>query len=195
YYHISQADAETRTNPLPDLYTVPVPGQTIFIRIEPVIYTDCYDITTVEIIVDAPPVVNPAPSPLVVCDIYNGGFASFFLHDADADITMGNGDLIVTYHPTLLDAQNDLNELPEPYNNDDPWNDVVFARIEDPGTDCFSTVALPLEVRLSPDLEDPSPYILCESDFGSGTAVFDLPGKEVEFLVTAAPDLFDIYYY
>src|SRR5699024_9954144 len=94
-----------------------------------------------------------------------------------------------------LEAQDELNELPEPYNIDDPWNDAVFARIEDPGTDCFFTIVLPLKVLFSLDIEDLSLYILCESDFGSGTAVFDLPGKEGEILGTADPDLFDIYYY
>ena len=48
----------------------------------------------------------------------NDGFAEFTLHDADLDITGGDPDLTVTYHPTQSDADNNLNELADPYTND-----------------------------------------------------------------------------
>src|SRR5690554_5993224 len=194
-YHLTQGEAESRTNALPDLYTVPTPGQTLHIRIEPVIYTDCYDLTTVEITVDSPPAVNPDPSPLVVCDLDNDGYASFFLHDADGDISLGDPTLIITYHGTLENAQLNVDELPEPYVNDDPWSDVVYARIEDPDMDCYATSVLPLEVRLTPDLADPTPLVLCEDAPGSGTAVFDLTSRESEMLDGSDPTDYDFYYY
>src|SRR5690554_5334752 len=194
-YYLTQGEAESRTNALPELYTVPTPGQTLYIRIEPVIYTDCYDITTVDITVDSPPVVNPDPAPLVVCDLDNDGYAPFYLHDADVDISLGDPTLIITYHGTLENAELDLDELPEPYVNDDPWSDVVYARIEDPSTDCYSTVVLPLEVRLTPELVDPMPLILCEDAQGSGTAVFDLTIRELEMLDGSDPADYDFYYY
>ncbi|HLV91922.1 MAG TPA: CARDB domain-containing protein, partial [Aequorivita sp.] len=100
-YHVSQDDANTGDNPLPSEVTIPVPGQTIYIRIEPTIDSNCFDTTSVEIIVNSPPLVNFTPSPLIVCDTDNDGFAFFNLHDADLDISLGDSDLIITYHPTL----------------------------------------------------------------------------------------------
>ena len=107
------------------------------------------------------------------------------------DISLGDPTLVITYHGTLENAQLNVDELPEPYINDDPWNDVVYARIEDPNTDCYSTVVLSLEVRLTPDLVDPTPLILCEDAQGSGTAVFDLTSKEPEMLGGADPADYD----
>ncbi|WP_310994097.1 CARDB domain-containing protein, partial [Aequorivita marina] len=106
-YHNSQNDAETGANPLPNLYTVPVPGETIFIRIEPVIDSGCYDTTTVEVTIDTPPTINPTPDPLIACDDDSNGFTDFFLHTADDDITGGDPTLTVTYHYTELDARTD----------------------------------------------------------------------------------------
>ncbi len=193
-YHGSLIDAEAGVNDLPTIYSVPVPGQTIFIRIEPVIDSDCYDITTVEIIVDSPPLVNATPEPLIVCDSDNDGYAPFNLHDADDDITMGDLTLVVTYHPTELDAQNSLNELIDPYVNDDPFNDVVFARIEGTETTCYSIVRLDLVVRNSPTLVVPTPLRLCDDDT-DGLQIFDLTVKEPEMLGTMDPTQYDIYYY
>src|SRR5690606_3840875 len=137
-YHSSQADANSGANPLQDDYTLMAPGVTIYARIEPVDFEYCFDTTSIEIILEAP-MVNRNPLPLISCDSNNDGYTSFNLHDADADISMGDPDLIITYHPTLLDAQNNLNELPTPYRNDDPWNDVVFVRIKSADSDCYAT--------------------------------------------------------
>ncbi|QAA81808.1 T9SS type B sorting domain-containing protein [Aequorivita sp. H23M31] len=193
-YHATQADADAGINDLPAIYSVPVPGQTIFIRIEPVIDGDCYDTTTVDIIIDSPPLVNTTPEPLILCDSDNDGYAPFTLHNADDDITMGDATLVVTYHPTQLDADNNLNELSDPYVNDDPFNDVVFARIEGTETTCYSTVRLELVVRNSPTLTVPTPLRLCDDDT-DGLQIFDLTVKEPEMLGGMDPAQYDLYYY
>ncbi|WP_189342857.1 choice-of-anchor L domain-containing protein, partial [Ulvibacter litoralis] len=111
----------------------------------------------------SPPIVfNPTPSSLVVCDGNNDGFAFFTLHDADLDITNGDPDLFVTYHPTQLDAENNLNELLDPYANDDPFSDVVYARVVSTFSSCFEIVTLDLEVRNTPEIVAPAdPLRLC----------------------------------
>ncbi|WP_189342898.1 CARDB domain-containing protein, partial [Ulvibacter litoralis] len=162
-YHLSQAEADANTGALPVPYFVNVPGETIYVRLENIDDVSCYDTTqTVFINVDIPPVVNGAPEPLVICDGNNDGFAFFTLHDADVDITLGDPDLIVTYHPTQSDAENNLNELLDPYANDDPYNDVVFARIESVSNTCYNTTILNLEVRNTPEIVAPAdPLRLC----------------------------------
>src|SRR5690554_6927654 len=194
-YHDNPGDASTGVNPLQQPYLVTSSPETIYARVENRSDRSCFEVVDFQIILDDPPVVNEDPSPLVVCDLDNDGYASFFLHDADDDISLGDPTLIITYHGTLENAQLNVDELSEPYVNDDPWNDVVYARIEDPNTDCYSTVVLSLEVRLTPDLVDPTPLILCEDAQGSGTAVFDLTSKEPEMLDGSDPTDYDFYYY
>src|SRR5690554_191762 len=194
-YHDNLGDADTGANPLQQPYVVTTSPETIYARAESRSDTSCYEVVDFQIVLDLPPVVNPDPAPLVVCDLDNDGYAPFYLHDADVDISLGDPTLIITYHGTLENAELDLDELPEPYVNDDPWSDVVYARIEDPSTDCYSTVVLPLEVRLTPELVDPMPLILCEDAQGSGTAVFDLTIRELEMLDGSDPADYDFYYY
>ncbi|SDE30221.1 hypothetical protein SAMN05421855_1011, partial [Ulvibacter litoralis] len=197
-YHLSQADADANANALPLIYNVTATPLTIYIRLENDDNQNCFDTTqNFDILMDTPPVVNGAPEPLVICDGNNDGFAFFTLHDADVDITLGDPDLIVTYHPTQSDAENNLNELLDPYANDDPYNDVVFARIESVTTSCYNTTILNLEVRNTPEIVAPAdPLRLCDYDTpGDGLEVFDLTVVEPEVLDGSDPLLYDIYYY
>ncbi|SDW44326.1 hypothetical protein SAMN05216556_105165, partial [Aequorivita viscosa] len=191
-YHESAADADTGDNPLPQPYMVTTTQITLHARVENRLDEDCYSVTNFEIVMELPPNVNPTPLDLITCDTDNDGYAPFNLHDADDDITNGDPDLVVTYHPTELDAQNDLNELTDPYINDDPFNDVVFARIEGMNTSCNAVIRLNLEVRNSPILTEPSPLRLCD-DNTDGLQIFDLTVRELEMLGAMDPTQYDFY--
>lgn len=145
---------------------------------------------------DTPFVINYNPAPLVVCDIDNDGFADFDLTLADLDITGGDPDLSVTYHGTLLDAQNGILPLASPYTNDTVYNDSVWARVESAINSCFDTVELFLEVRNSPMANIPEePLRLCDDIIADGFTFFDLTVVEPEVLGGMDPTEFDIYYY
>ncbi len=195
-FHESQADADTGDNPLPILdYTNIANPQTIYVRVDDA-DTPCVVFTNFELIVIPNPLVNPTPSPLILCDDDNNGFGEFTLSDADADITLGDPDLTVTYHGTELDAINSVNELPTPYENDDPYFDVVWARVESAVSSCYSVVALNLEVRNTPDIVDPEPLRLCDvNNPGDGVEVFDLTEVEPEVLNGLDPTHYEFYYY
>ncbi len=144
-----------------------------------------------------PPVVNPMPDPLVVCDDDNNGLAMFTLHDADMDITMGDPNLVVRYFGTELNAINAIDELFDPYTNDDPYMDEVWARVESNMSACFEVVKLDLEVRNTPDIVVPSaPLRECDyNNPGDGFETFDLTEVEMEVLGGLDPTHYDIYYY
>ncbi|MDC8005777.1 choice-of-anchor L domain-containing protein, partial [Aureisphaera galaxeae] len=114
----------------------------------------------------APPItVNMTPAPLVKCDPDNDGITDFMLTDADADLTLGDPDLAVSYHGTFIDADLDQLPLPDPYTNDDPYNDSVWARVYSLTSSCYEIVELILEVRDSPVATVPSePLRLCDED-------------------------------
>ncbi|MEZ4858911.1 MAG: T9SS type B sorting domain-containing protein [Flavobacteriaceae bacterium] len=197
-YHISQADADADINPLPVPYFVPVPSQTIYIRLENILYSpefSCYNTTTVDIIVHEVPLPNPTPFPLVICDEDNNGFGEFDLSLADLDITGGDPDLVVSYHGTQLDAENGILPLSNPYPNDDIYNDVVWARVESLSTSCYSVLELFLEVRDRPMATEPAPLRLCDDVVADGITAFDLTVVEPEVLGTMDPLEFDLYYY
>lgn len=139
-------------------------------------------------------IINEQPDALVVCDDDNDGYAEFNLHQADADITLGDESLIVTYHPTQSDAENGLNELSNPYQNDDPYNDVVFARVKNEGGSNFATVNLPLLVNPLPEIIQPINLFIDEGD-GDGIAVFDLTVKIPEILNGLNPSEYSLYFY
>src|SRR5690606_307515 len=192
-FHDDPGDANTGNNPLPQPYVVTSSPVTIYARVQNNDNPDCFETTSFQIFLNTPPEVNPDPLPLIICDTGNDGYGLFNLHDADEDITMGDASLTVTYHPTYLDAENDLNELLDPYTNDDPWNDVVFARVVGDTPGCYSIVVLSLEVRLSPVVSEPSALRACAGP--NGTAVFDLTSREDEILFGLDGSLYDVYYY
>lgn len=193
-YHDNPADANTGNNPLPQPYTITVSPITIYARVENNNDPSCFATTDFEIILDLPPVVNTTPDALVVCDGDNDGFADFTLHDADVDITIGDPNLTVTYHYTPEDAQTNEHELIDPFQNIIPYNDRVYARIENLNGSCYAIVVLYLEVRDSPVLTEPSPYRICD-DNRDGYEIFNLDSKRNEILNGLDPLLYDLYFY
>ncbi|MEM7086433.1 MAG: choice-of-anchor L domain-containing protein, partial [Bacteroidota bacterium] len=122
---------------------------------------------------DTPFVINNMPDPLINCD--DDGFSDFDLTLADANITGGDPDLTVSYHGTLLDAQNNLLPITGLYPNDDIYNDSVWARVESSVNSCVETVELFLVVREIPEAVTPAePLRLCDDAVADGFTFFDL---------------------
>ena len=66
-YHLTQADADSGDNPLPDGYTNVTNPQTIYVRVEHKSIKLCYATTFFEIVVGATPILTPT-SFLFICD-------------------------------------------------------------------------------------------------------------------------------
>src|SRR5690606_8595896 len=119
-YHHTQADAMADIGSITSPYFVVGPGpETIWVRLEnnddPLV---CFDaLQSFEIRIDTAPIINTAPPNLIMCDDNNDGFAFFDLTLQDEVITNGDASLTVTYHGTLINAQNDDLELGSPYEN------------------------------------------------------------------------------
>lgn len=146
------------------------------------------------IAVQAQIVVNENPYPLIVCDDDNDGYAYFDLHLADADITLGNNSLFVTYHQTFFDAQASINALISPYMNTTPYSDMVFARAYDSANDIFAIVELDLLVV--ENLPIPQPVDLFQTDDnGDGLAIFDLTENDAIVMGGLNPSYFTVSYY
>ncbi|CAM3265524.1 T9SS type B sorting domain-containing protein [Aequorivita lipolytica] len=211
-YHSSQADADNDTGALPIPYFVNAPGpETIFVRLEnnddP---TTCFDtLQSFTISIDAPPTINTSPPNLILCDGNNDGFEFFDLTLQTDVITLGDPSLTVTYHGTLINAENDDFELPNPFENNNRYLDFpvtdpldaaygtggVWARVSQGGSSCVSIVPFALEVRFSPVGITPEPLRVCDEAVADGIARFDLTVVRDEVLGTLDPLGFDLYYF
>ena len=115
--------------------------------------TGCYSTTTLELIVESPPaVVNP--SNLEYCDADADGFGVFTLTDADAEIAGSLQNLLISYHETQADAENNLNAIASPYYNIVAYQQPIYVRVEDTTitTDCFSYIELLIVVNDVPQI-------------------------------------------
>ena len=158
--------------------------------------TGCSAETTLSLIVNPNP-TPVSPTPLVVCDANNDGFAEFTLTDKDAEIIGGEPDVMVSYHETLADAQNGVFALTSPYANIIANQQVVYARayfaLPPTSTGCYSVVELELIVSAIPvlPLELP-PLTLCDDD---GFGVFDLTQQSPLIYGSQDPGLFTLTYH
>lgn len=169
---------------------------------------DCAATSTFYITVEPLPITGD-PGTLIACDSNNDGFTEFDLNTATDAITLLDPALSVTYHGTFLDANNGVLPLPNPYTNEDIYNDVpitditdplygtggVWARVETTANTCHRVVPFALEVHAAPIAVTPEPLRVCDDAVADGITEFDLTVVEPEVLDTLDPTQFDIYYY
>ncbi|ARV12686.1 hypothetical protein BTO09_10155 [Gilvibacter sp. SZ-19] len=196
-YHETAADADTGDNPLTSPYTNTSNPQTIYVRVEDP-DTGCFvsDVVTLDLRVNPQPSPTPDPTPIEICDADNDGFVdNFILTDRDVEIINGEPDVVVSYHETLADAQADLFPLSSPYANIVAYSQIVYARVENTLTGCFTIVELELIVLNSPELPlEIEDYVICDDD-DDGIAVFDLTTKDPEIYGSQDPATLDLSYH
>ncbi|UAB74495.1 T9SS type B sorting domain-containing protein [Mesoflavibacter sp. SCSIO 43206] len=181
-YYLTLPEAETATNPLPIPYTNLANGQIVYVRVEDA-NTGCYDTTTLELQVEQAPTAF-TPTALEFCDPDSDGFGEFMLTDADTQVTGGAAGLVVTYHETMSDAENNVNALSSPYDNIVFETQTIYVRVESQTivTDCASYVELQLIVNETPQIElTPAELEECDDDT-DGLAAFDLTQANDELL-------------
>jgi hypothetical protein len=111
------------------------------------------------------------------------GYTSFDLTNRISDFTNGNSNLDVQFYSTIINAENDTNEITTVYQNLIPFNDSVAVRINDVTTGCYSTTTMALRITqptaVNASIEITSPAVvneiisICAGDMVSFTAVQD----------------------
>jgi gliding motility-associated-like protein len=183
-YHLSQADADSNTNPLPGTYTnaTAYTAETIYIRIF-TINSICYETSTFDFVVFDNAAANPAVFSL--CDNNldgddTNGIAVFDLPLIDDAVLGGldGSDFSVSYYRTQSDADARTNPITSPYPNTIPNSDQVVARVENNGnTDCYGTAVVDLVVEALPQISDQVELLQCDDDT-DGFSVFNLEESE-----------------
>ncbi len=179
-FYVSQSDADNAINIIvpPNSFINSTNPQTIYARLEDNSNGD-FDITNFNLIVNNSP-TPITPTALEACDQDNDGFAEFNLTDKDVEIIGGEPNVIVTYHETQSDAETGDNPLPSPYvNYVNPQ--VVYVRVVNTVTGCFTIVVLELIVLQSPVIVAVDDLIVFDEN-NDGIEIFDLTTKISEIL-------------
>ena len=195
-YYLTQMDAENDINSLSIPYTNISNPQTVFVRVETA-NTGCYVTTTLNISVVDAPQVFPA-TPLEYCDTDNDGFGVFDIRSTEVQITGGMlTNIVVTYHETPEDADNNVNALADTYSNINPYNQTIYVRVVNLLTGCFNVVSLALIVHDSPEIAaiDATSLLECDDITADQIAQFDLTESEVDILNGEDPTTHTVRYY
>ena len=179
-YHVLEPNAQAGTNPITNLlcFRNTTPGsQTIWVRVENNA-TGCYDVVSLELIVNPlPTIAFPIPS-YTLCDSNNAGdqIEEFDLGSQIELIVNGQTGMQVTFHLTALHAQQGTDELPLLYVNA-ATAQTLHVRLENIDTGCFVTSTMdirvePLPAPIAPLASDPLLNV-CDTN-GDGIAEFDL---------------------
>ena len=197
-YYPTLLDAQGATNQLTLPYTSSGSSDQVFVRLEDTT-TGCFSTAVLNLRVNVLPTAN-TPTPLVACDngANNDGFyEDFDLPSKDNEITGGNPNLVVSYHETMTNAENNALALSSPHTNFDPYNDDVFARVEDTTTGCYTVITLQLVVNDSPVPPMAlDPLVICDDDIdGTNTTFFDLTIMYNDILGNQSLTDFPVHFY
>lgn len=104
---------------------------------------------------------------LTVCDDdgLEDGFYEFNLSNADNDITNGlPTGLNISYFETYNDALLEINKLPINYTNKTPYNQTIFARVEN-SNNCYGISDITLAINALPNITIEEMVLYCLNTF------------------------------
>ena len=200
-YHTTALQAEDNLFPIDTAFeygNIVANVQTIYIRATNM-NTGCYVTREMLLIVNATPVIEEVTD-LVQCDASGDETAVFDL-TVQEDIIFGTADpsgYLVSYHETEQEAIDGVGDISDPgaYTNiDNPQ--VIWLRVEDSVTGCFSIADFEIEVEQLPVANQPEPLKICNDDYDDPAhAIFDLTVKDNEIAGTPfVPAGVEVYYY
>lgn len=128
--------------------------------------------------------MNPAAPALFdqsICDNLapiSDGIGTFDITDLSSQITTANPSYTVSYHLTESDANIDASPLGNMFQNTIPFNQRIYARIEDSTSGCYILEELDLAVNAGPFYNEPQNYNICDDlddgDNTNGISIFNL---------------------
>ena len=162
-FFLTQMDADNNTNPLNAAsYNNVTNPQNIYVQvIDPNI--NCYNTSVLSIGISTSQVANyNAPE---VCDEPDSpdGINSFNLDDYSPFILTGLPGFTISYFDSYNDALLEQNELPSVYNNNTPYTDTIFSRIEN-GNICYGINEVFLTINPLPELSADETILYCIND-------------------------------
>ena len=180
-YHSSLFDAEENINPLTIPYENSQLNETIFVRMENIFNSNCYDVSQFDIEVFLSPIAHDI-SEYNTCDDSTDGsdnngqkeidlteFVLDILNNQDSDL------FDVKFYLSQSDADNDFNEINYPYYNTNPFSYNVFTRVENSlYPQCYDTSEFVVNINPKPNAPN-TDLVQCDDDgISDGFTVFNL---------------------
>ncbi|WP_272023913.1 T9SS type B sorting domain-containing protein [Olleya namhaensis] len=194
-YHISQAEADMNSNPLPNNYynTTPV-NQTLFVRLENIDNPTCFNTGSFEI------TINPVPIALDVilfqCD-QDGiadGLTSFNLNQSIPEITNNTSNTSTAFYNNMSDAVAETNTIDGSAYNNNSSPQTLYTVVTDNTTNCKSIATLTLDVSVTQTNNFIAPPVCDELESEDGINTFNLDVFSTEILNGLPNDLTINYY-
>ncbi|WP_179336602.1 T9SS type B sorting domain-containing protein [Winogradskyella ludwigii] len=181
-YFLTEQDAIDNTNALPNLYTNVSNPFTLFPRIT-FTQTGCYDYNSFEVTV-LPAPESEKPEDIIICDADMDGFSPIDLNNSIPNSILSTPNRTVTFHNSLADARSDNNPIVD-ISNYAAQTEIVYMRVANSTTGCYSIEELDIIVNTLPFIGDLSnyveEYIFCE-DQSDGKGEFIFENKDAEAL-------------
>ncbi|MGH1388137.1 MAG: hypothetical protein ACRBBL_25675, partial [Kordia sp.] len=201
-FYLSEIDARNDTNPIASMYQNQnaYTQETIWARLNTA--AGCFGVTSFTIQVFESPTAN-AINDQLICDDDTDGLWSLDLDDLTTSVLGTQDGMLfnVTYHPTQVDANTNMNALVSPYTNQAAYGlETIFVRIENnDNTDCFDTTSFDFDVFDQPIANAVADYELCDDtldgDDTNGFSTFDLSTLDIEVLGVQDMMQFNVSYY
>ncbi len=99
----------------------------------------------------------------------------------------------ISYFTSLIDANNNVNEIPTTYSS--AGNQTLYVRINNPNTSCYLVKSFQLSLVTSPVANQPSTYTVCANDVVSGIATFNLSSLNSQVLGGQNIGIYNVTYY
>jgi gliding motility-associated-like protein len=178
-YHETEADAQTGAQPITTTsYCNLQQGiDTVWVKVYANGTPDCASFTSMQLQVNPVPMANPLIADYELCDenAPGDGIEAFDLETMTATILNNQTGVVVTYHLSESEAQNDTGAIDTSilYNNVTPGGEPMWIRLENNITGCFSVDSFNLVVNPLPGVVEPGPMTAC-SNGPTNIAEFDL---------------------
>ncbi|MEM1001347.1 MAG: choice-of-anchor L domain-containing protein [Bacteroidota bacterium] len=191
-YFESFENAENQSSPIADPSNYETATTTLYARGQDNI-TNCYDIVSLEIIVNTIPIISDVPI-FINCEAGNAQTSDFILSEKVNEILNGQTGKIVLFYENEIDAQSGYAAIDSsiPYQNTSNPQ-TIFFRIENTtDNNCFEVGSMSLEVRTAPIFNVPIDEFICDTN--SYETVLDLNDKISE-ISNGSPDALDISFH
>lgn len=176
-YHLNLIDAQNGENDIDsEAFENTVSDQIVFVRVQRN-ESPCFEIAEVQLSTTAQDI---APHSLNLCD--DSGFATFDLDTSFSYFTsvLGTPTIELSFFETFIDAQLETNELPQQYENINPFEQTIYARVEVDNS-CIGITELTLLVNPLPIVDLGENQFLCNDFTGQLLAPIVLDSNLSDF--------------
>ncbi|HIP37731.1 MAG TPA: T9SS type B sorting domain-containing protein, partial [Crocinitomix sp.] len=164
-FHISQNDADTKSNLLPQLYTNTDSLEEIFVRIENPNLPSCFDTSSFILNIYTQPAITVLDKWNICDDIDNDGFYNFDFTNLFDDILNGQDEAIIdiSFYQSQVDADFKITPFDLNYTNKESFlEEEIFIRLENvEKRDCYNTTSFFIQVIENPifDIIEDTKYL------------------------------------